>query len=211
MMKSAYLTICAALAFGTPAISLLAPVAHAQTADGASAPVSALYAALKSIQSSGSGDAQARAAIVAPAVDKAFALDTILHKVVGLKYDSFTDAQKQSLLAAFRQYTVASYVDSFKPGSDTRFSVTPATRPAPGGTGQLVTTHIGGSNDSDSTEIDYPMQQGSDGWQITDVLLQGHISQAAAQRAEFRSALASGGVDGLITKLQAKAKNFLGG
>lgn len=212
-MKSALLTVCAPLMLGVPLALTAIPPAHAQSAAAASgpaAPIGDLYAALKTIQAPGGGSAESRASALAPTIDKVFDLEAILHKVVGLKYDGFTTEQKQALLAAFRNYTIAAYVDSFKPGANVQFAVDPAVRAAPGGTGQLVTTHIGGTDNPTGTEIDYPMEQASGGWRVTDVLLQGHISQAAAQRAEFRSSLSAGGVEGLTAALQAKAKKFLG-
>jgi phospholipid transport system substrate-binding protein len=53
------------------------------------------------------------------------------------------------------------------------------------------------------------VHQENGSWRITDVLLSdAHISQAAAQRADFSSTLASGGVTGLIAVLERKVQNY---
>jgi phospholipid transport system substrate-binding protein len=48
------------------------------------------------------------------------------------------------------------------------------------------------------------MRQHQGVWQISDVYLDGTISQLATQRSEFYSILARQGVDGLISALDRK-------
>ncbi len=209
-MKPIRFFFYAALLLGTPTIGAAAIASQAQAA-APTAPVQALYDALDKIQQTSSGNPGARAQILAPAIDQGFDLDGILRKVIGYKYESLDAATKQSLHEAFRRYTIAQYIDSFKQGSGAHFKVSPTTQPSPAGGGQIVKTSIGGSDDPDGTEIDYLMQQGTQGWRIADILLKGFASQTAAQRSEFRGTLNTTGVNGLIDQLNAKAKNFMGG
>ncbi|ACI51072.1 conserved hypothetical protein [Gluconacetobacter diazotrophicus PA1 5] len=210
------LAFCAGLAAATIAAPLFSPVAaHAQSAEAApapaaavTAPVSALYAALGQIQAPHSGSFDQRAQLLGPVVDKVYDLETVLRASVGLRYAGLADADKQQLLGVFRQFTVARYISSFKPGGNARFTIDPTPRPSPVGSDQIVTTHIGAADDSDPTEIDYVMRSGPQGWRIVDVLLEAHISQVAAQRSDFSSTLASGNVQNLISLLQRKVKAF---
>lgn len=193
--------------------AVMAPVAlslpaAAQAQTGVVAPISALYGALGRIQAQNSGSAQARAQIIGPVVDQVFDLPTVLHNSVGMRYASLSPDEQQKLLTAFRQFTVARYVSSFKPGTGAQFSVAPTTRPAPLGGGQIVDTKIGSSSDN-GTAIDYVMKSASGSYRIVDVLLNGHISQVAAQRADFSSTLSRGGVDGLVALLNRKTQAFM--
>ena len=54
------------------------------------------------------------------------------------------------------------------------------------------------------------MRQNDGAWQISDVYLDGTISQLATQRSEFGAILRRDGFDGLIAALQRKVK-FLAG
>jgi phospholipid transport system substrate-binding protein len=206
------LALVACLVAVPPALPFLGPgAARAQSAatdSSATGPVTALYAALGQIQARNSGGFDHRAQLLAPVVDRAYDLETVLRASVGLRYAGMADADKQQLRAVFRQFTIARYVSSFKPGGDARFTIDPTPRPSPVGNDQIVTTHIGSAEDSDGTEIDYVMRPGPQGWRIVDVLLNAHISQVAAQRSDFSSTLASGNVQNLISLLQKKVKAF---
>ena len=52
--------------------------------------------------------------------------------------------------------------------------------------------------------LNYLMRQNQGAWQISDVYLDGTISQVAVQRSEFHSILRRDGVDGLIMALNRK-------
>nr|WP_306415891.1 ABC transporter substrate-binding protein [Acetobacter estunensis] len=185
------------------------PAVHAQATTAVTAPVQSLDQALDTIQKKESGSFQARTQILAPVVDRVYDLEAVLRSSVGAsRYMQLSAEEKQKLLAAFREYTVARYLSSFKPGSDAKFTLSSEVRPSPVGSDQIVTTHIGSADNMPGTEIDYILRQENGAWKIVDVLLDGHISQAAAQRSDFGSTLTSGGVDGLITVLEQKVKTF---
>lgn len=174
----------------------------------ATAPINALYTALDQIQAPGSGSTEARAQIVAPVIDRIFDLSTVLHNSIGMRYTTLSTDEQTRLLAAFREFTIARYVSSFKQGSEAKFTVNPATRPAPTGGSTIVNTTIGGGSDSPTT-INYVMMPSGGGYRIVDILLNGHISQVAAQRADFSSTLARGGADALVTLLNRKTAKFM--
>lgn len=219
VMRRLTFSLPVALGVGLAVLPVAAPVfgpaaasaqtgAQAGTQAAAAGPVSALYAALQQIQAATGSSFAQRAQILAPVVDKVYDLETVLRASVGLRYGGLSGDDRQKLLSVFRQFTVARYVSSFKPGGDARFNVNPAPRPSPVGSDQIVTTHIGSTDDPDGTEIDYVMRPGPQGWHIVDVLLNAHISQVAAQRSDFSSTLASGNVQNLISLLEKKVKAF---
>lgn len=189
-------------ASAVPAPSL--PAASAAT------PVTGLYNALEKAQTEAS--AESRASLIGSAVDQAFDLETILRRSIGLHYEQLTPPERTALLQAFRRFTIARYVSSFKPGSEAAFTVSPTPVSNPTG-GVMVDTTIRGKGDraAPATPINYVMTQTPQGWRITDILLDGHISQTAAQRSDFRSIIDQSGPSGLTHTLDKKADGLLHG
>jgi len=183
-------------------------LAQSEAQSPAVAPINDLYTALKQIQSPSSGTPEARAQIMAPVIDRIFDLSTVLHNSIGMRYTTLSADEQTKLLTAFRQFTIARYVSSFKQGGTAQFTVSPTTRPAPTGGSTIVSTSIGDGSDS-ATAINYVMMPSGGGYRIVDILLNGHISQVAAQRADFSSTLARGGTDALVTLLNRKTAKFM--
>lgn len=194
----------------TAALFPAALPAHAQSAGAgagdAGAPVAALQRALTQLEHSG-GSFSAKEAQLAPVVDQAFDLETILRNSIGLRYASIPSDQKTRLLQTFRTYTLANYVSNFGSGNDT-FSVSPTTRQSGGDTiVQTAITPPGGT----PTRIDYVLRSESGGPRIVDVLVDGTTSRVAVQRSDFRAAFDEGGALGLARTLEAKTAQLSGG
>jgi phospholipid transport system substrate-binding protein len=172
-----------------------------------SAPIRALNDALLSVMRQGkSASFDARAAALGPVIDRAFDLDAILRASVGPDYAALPADQKSALVAAFRAYTIASYVHSFDSFNGQRFDLRSDTRQAPNGD-QVVGTRITPTN-GDSHELDYVLHDQGGTWRVVDVLADGSISRVAVQRSDFRRLLAQGGADALIGSLQAKTRDL---
>ena len=188
--------------------AIVAPaMAETQQAAGPAAPISALYAALSSIEKQGSSTPFAqRSQFLAPAVDRAFNLQTVLKSSVGLRYATLPEAQKQQLQQVFRQFTIARYVSNFGSDDDT-LKVLPNPRRSPYGSDQIVQTQLVSSSGT-VTKVDYVMRQFPQGWQAVDVLLDGHISQVAVQRSDFGSTVTTGDATSLIESLKKKIRSF---
>ncbi len=171
------------------------------------APISGLYKALEQSEHSGAGIGK-RSAMIAPLVDQAFDMDAILKRSVGLHYDQLSADERSALINAFKRFTVARYASTFKPGTNAVFTVSQTTE-EDGRT--IVHTTIGNRNDSaeSATPIDYVMVKGPNGWRIVDILLDGHISQVAAQRSDFKTIFSQSGANGLARTLTKKADDFL--
>ena|SRR5690349_3166164 len=66
-----------------------------------------------------------------------------------------------------------------------------------------VKTKIIKSN-GETVSLDYRMRENAGSWQISDVYMDGSISQLATHRSEFHSILQREGIDGLIIALNRK-------
>jgi len=141
-----------------------------------------------------------RYARLAPVVDRLFDVPAMARMAVGPTWATLSPAQQQQLIDAFRHYIAATYADRFDSYSGQQLQVT-GERPYNGDV--IVQTKIVKS-DGDITDLDYLMRQNQGSWQISDVYLDGTISQVAIQRSEFHSILRREGVDGLVAVLNRK-------
>lgn len=195
------------------AIALFAAVipwrATAQTAAPA-APVQqlddALLAAMKAGQST---PFAARYHELEPVIERVFDLKSVLAESVGFSWPTLSPEQKAKLEAAFRRYTVATYVANFNSYDGQRFEVLPGVRDV--GNGEVVVRTRLIRRGKSPVELDYVMRQGPSGWKVADVLTNGSISRVAVQRADFQEMLATGGAPALANGLQRKVATLSGG
>jgi phospholipid transport system substrate-binding protein len=172
-------------------------------------PLEALHAALLAAMRAGKAAPFAqRFDAMAPAVDQAFDLETILRVSVGLSWNGMDPAAQARLLKAFRRFTIATYVANFDKSDGEQFTIVPGTRDS--GNDRIVRTEIH-SGSGDRIRLDYVMRETSGTWRAVDVLLDGSISRVAVQRSDFRKILGSGDADALITSLQRKVADLSDG
>lgn len=186
--------------------------AYAQSAgDGdPKAAVEIMNAALVAAMKAGARASVAqRFAIIAPAVDQAFDLPTVLKNSVGLRWAGMPDEEKTRLLATFRRYTIMNYVASFNSWSGQSFRV--GTEPRVLSATQIVVGNSLVPASGSPVELSYVMQQTPAGWKAVDVLADGSISRVAVQRSDFRGLLANGGVAALVSSLERKVADLSGG
>jgi phospholipid transport system substrate-binding protein len=141
-----------------------------------------------------------RYATLAPVVNNVFDVAAMARLAVGPGWDSLSPAQQQQLTLAFGRYVSATYADRFNSYSGEQLQVT---GDEPYASGVIVETQIVRAGQQPVT-INYMMREHNGVWQISDVYLDGTISQLATQRSEFHSILARQGVDGLISALTHK-------
>ena len=141
-----------------------------------------------------------RYARLAPVVDRVFDVPSMTRLAIGPSWSTLSAAQQQQLVEAFRHYVAATYADRFDSYSGQQLQVTGE---RPYNADVIVQTKIVKS-DGDTTVLDYLMRQNQGSWQISDVYLDGTISQLAIQRSEFYSILRRDGVDGLVMTLNRK-------
>jgi phospholipid transport system substrate-binding protein len=190
---------------------LLSLVIFAQRADalaaGAQDNVRSFYAALLTTMKDGRTLGQSgRYARLAPVVDRVFDVPSMTRLAVGSSWATLPPAQQQRLTEAFRHYIAATYADRFDSYSGEQLQVTGE---RPYNADIIVETKIVKSN-GETTTLNYLMRQNQGSSQISDVYLDGSISQVAVQRSEFNSVLRREGVDGLVMALNRKV-DLLGG
>ena len=183
-------------------------LARAEPSDPLDAPLRALYSALEATMRAGHTiPFSQRFDALAPVVDQAFDLETVLKVSVGLRWDAIDPEARVRLLAAFRRFTVATYVANFDKYDGERFRILPGARDL--GTDRIVGTEI--VSGDQRMRLDYVMRDANGSWRAVDVLLQGSISRVAVQRSDFRKILADGDADALIASLRRKIADLSDG
>jgi phospholipid transport system substrate-binding protein len=119
----------------------------------------------------------------------------------GPSWTSLTEAQRQQVTESFARYISAIYADRFDSYGGEKFQVT-GERPAAAGV--MVRSQIVKAN-GEQVSVDYMMRRNGDSWLISDIYLDGAISEVATRRSEFAAVLKSQGIDGLIAALNRKA------
>jgi phospholipid transport system substrate-binding protein len=189
-------SICLALWF---AVGL--PAQQAAAASGPQEVARGFYGVLLSTMRDGRSLGQSgRYARLVPVVNRTFDLAFMARLAVGPTWPTLVPAQQQSLTEAFGNYVSATYADRFDTYSGEQLQVTGE---RPYGPNVMVQTKIVNSN-GETTTLNYLMRQNQGVWQISDVYLDGTISQLAVQRSEFSSILRREGVDGLVMALDRK-------
>ncbi len=192
-----FLSLCLALFAG---VGLIAPASAAVSNPGDT--VRSFYSVLLGNMREGRVLGESgRYTRLAPVVDRAFDIPSMTRLAVGLAWETLSPAEQRQLEAAFAHYVTATYADQFDSYSGQKLQVT-GERPT--GRDIMVQTKIVKSN-GEATELDYLMRPDQGSWQISDVYLNGTISQLAVHRSEFYSILRREGVDGLVVALNRKA------
>jgi phospholipid transport system substrate-binding protein len=183
---------------------LLAGSVFAQSATAASEPqdlVRGFYGVLlgnmKEGRMLGEGGRYAR---LTPVVSRTFDISSMTRLAIGPSYGTLAAPTQQQLTAAFAHYVAATYADQFDAFTGEQLQIIGQ---RPYGQDIMVQTKIVKSN-GEATRLDYLMHQNQGGWQITDVYLDGTISQLAVHRSEFHSILQREGIDGLVVALNRK-------
>ncbi len=188
----------------------LVPPARAQGA-GPVPVIAAFYQSLGQAMRAGTASPfKARYDMLAPAVDQAFDLATILAVSVGPRWASLDAGVRAGLSDMFRVYSIASYVANFAKFDGETFEVSPETRLV--GTDQVLQTRIVPKTGTGGIRLDYLMREGEQGWRAVDVLADGTISRVAVQRSDFRAILGRDmNTAALLDSLRRKVADLSGG
>jgi phospholipid transport system substrate-binding protein len=192
-------------------VAVPAAPAPSQGSQGVVAPVQKLVEGLLRIMKEGNATRFVhRFDMIAPVIEDAFDLETILREAVGPTWSALAPDQQQMLSQAFRRYTVASYVNNFDSYSGQHFEVQPTPRPV--GNGEMIVKTEIVSVSGTRHELDYVMRQDSSGgWHAVDVLADGSVSQVAVERSDFRRLLNRGGAQALAESLSRKSDDLSAG
>ena len=197
--RAAGLAVVMALAV-LPQPTFAAPASGSDTVQG-------LYDTLLSTMKNGRTLGQSgRFVQLEPVVRRTFDITSMARLSVGPSWATMSESQRQQVIDGFGRYISAIYADRFDSYSGQRLEVVGQ---QPSSSGVIVKTRIVKSN-GEPVSVDYAMRQSAGVWLISDVYLDGTISQLATQRSEFGAILRREGFDGLITALQRKAKVLAG-
>ena len=198
-MRATGIALALALA-AAPRPDLAAP-------EGGGAIVKTLYYTLLStMRNGGSLGVSGRYAQLAPVIRQIFDLPLMTRLSVGPTWATLGAAQKQQMIDSFGRYVSATYAERFDSYHGQKLEVT-GQEPAPAGV--IVRSRIIKAN-GEPVEVDYLMHGRGGAWQISDIYLDGSISELATRRSEFASIIRSQGVGGLIVALNRKADMLTG-
>jgi phospholipid transport system substrate-binding protein len=189
-----------ALAAGIGLAMLSYPVRAAPASGGDT--VQDLYDALLSTMKNGRTLGQSgRFTQLEPVIRRTFDIPAMVRLSVGPTWTSLTEAQHQQVSESFGRYISAIYADRFDSYDGQKLEVT-GEQPAPSGV--MVRSQIIKAS-GEPVKVDYMMRRSGDGWLISDIYLDGAISEVATHRSEFATILKSQGIDGLIAALNRRA------
>ena len=181
--------------------AMLSYSVHAATASGGDT-VHDLYDALLSTMKNGRTLGQnGRFTQLEPIIRRTFDIASMVRLSVGSSWASLTDAQRQQMAESFGRYLSAIYADRFDSYAGQKLQVTGE---QPNAVGVMVRSQIVKAN-GELVKVDYMMRRNGDSWLISDIYLDGAISEVATRRSEFAAILKSQGIDGLIAALNRKA------
>jgi phospholipid transport system substrate-binding protein len=142
-----------------------------------------------------------RFAQLSPVIRRIFDLPLMTRLSVGPVWATLGDAQRGQLIDSFGRYISAIYAERFDSYHGQKLEVT-GQDSAPSGI--IVRSRIVKA-DGDPVKVDYLMHQSGASWLISDIYLDGTISELATRRSEFAAIIRAQGIEGLIGALNRKA------
>lgn len=130
-----------------------------------------------------------------------FDFEQMTRLAVGRDWRDASPEQQQALTESFRNLLVRTYAKSILKYSGEEIvyeSARPGTR-----SGTVVVPTQVRAPGSAPIPIDYYMLERGSSWKVYDVVIDG-VSMVSNYRSQFRSTIASSGIDGLIEQLRAK-------
>jgi phospholipid transport system substrate-binding protein len=180
---------------------MLSDPLHAAPSGGGDT-VQGLYDALLSTMKSGRILGQSgRFMQLEPVIRRSFDIASMTRLAVGPSWASLTEPQRQQVTESFGRYISAIYADRFDSYAGERLEVT-GEQPAPSGV--IVKSQIVKVS-GEPVKVDYMMRRNGDSWLISDIYVDGAISEVATRRSEFAATLKKQGIYGLIAALNRKA------
>ena len=188
------------------ALGMLSYPVHATPASGGDT-VKRLYDTLLNTMKNGRTLGQSgRFAQLDPVIRRSFDIASMARLSIGSSWAGMSESQRQQITESFGRYISAIYADRFDSYAGQKLEVT-GEQPSPGGV--MVKSQIVKAN-GEPVKVDYQMRRDGAGWLISDVYLDGAISEVATRRSEFGGIIRTQGVDGLIAALNSKADALTG-
>ena len=187
-------------------LAMLSYSVHAAPTSGGDT-VQGLYDALLGTMKNGRALGQSgRFMRLEPVIRRSFDIPTMARLSVGPSWAGMSEVQRQQVIESFGRYISATYADRFDTYAGQKLQVT-GEQPNAGGV--LVKSQIVKAN-GEPVKVDYMMRRNGEGWLISDIYLDGAISEVATRRSEFGAIIRADGVGGLIAALNRKADMLTG-
>jgi len=187
-------------------LAMLSYSVHAAPTSGGDT-VQGLYDALLGTMKNGRALGQSgRFMRLEPVIRRSFDIPTMARLSVGPTWAGMSEVQRQQVIESFGRYISATYADRFDSYAGQKLQVT-GEQPNAGGV--LVKSQIVKAN-GEPVKVDYMMRRNGEGWLISDIYLDGAISEVATRRSEFGAIIRADGVGGLIAALNRKADMLTG-
>lgn len=191
--------------FSTAAL-LLMPFLAGPASAGDEAAIQAvkdLYSSFAAAVKDGPGALPARVEAVTPAIDKAFDFSAMARLAIGSKWSGLTPEQQAAVTKALKRSLTVTYANRLSQAAGGKFEVTPKIETR--GAQRVVPTKVTTAGGDDSA-VDFVVNADD---RVQDILLNGDVSEIAAQRTMLSKPLASGGADGVVKFLNERADGML--
>jgi phospholipid transport system substrate-binding protein len=136
-----------------------------------------------------------------PVLEKYISFNAMTRRAVGPGWRQFTDDQQQKAAQLFTTLLIRTYSKKLTPGEYPVIKFKTASNPAPGRVEIPTTLNYKGSQ----YNVTYRMEE-SEGWRITDVLIEG-VSFVANYRSQFDAQFKRGGSTAVIDALSQSVAN----
>jgi len=188
------------------ALGMLSYPVHATPASGGDT-VKRLYDTLLNTMKNGRTLGQSgRFAQLDPVIRRSFDIASMARLSIGSSWAGMSESLRQQVTESFGRYISAIYADRFDSYAGQKLEVTGE---QPGSSGVMVRSQIIKAS-GEPVEVDYMMRRNGEAWLISDIYLDGAISEVATRRSEFASILRNDGIDGLIAALNRRADILTG-
>ena len=159
--------------------------AHAAPGTGSDT-VQGLYDALLSTMKNGRTLGQSgRFTQLEPVIRRTFDIPSMARLAVGSSWGTLSEALRQQVTESFGRYISAIYADRFDSYAGQKLQVTGE---QPAAAGVMVRSQIVKAN-GEPVNVDYMMRRNGNAWLISDIYLDGAISEVATRRSEFAAIL----------------------
>jgi phospholipid transport system substrate-binding protein len=141
-----------------------------------------------------------------PEVDAAFDLKAMTQFTVGPKWAGMSEADRASVVAAFRRMTIASYASNFKEFKDQQFTLDQKVEVR--GVDRIVKSQIIPKGEK-PVNLRYRLREAGGAARIIDVIYES-VSQIATRRSDFSATVNEGGAPALVKKLDEISDRLMG-
>jgi phospholipid transport system substrate-binding protein len=141
-----------------------------------------------------------------PEVDAAFDLKAMTQFTVGPKWSGMSEADRASVVAAFRRMTISSYASNFKEFKDQQFTLDQKVDVR--GVDRIVKSQIIPKGEK-AVNLRYRLREAGGSARIIDVIYES-VSQIATRRSDFSATVNEGGAPALVKKLDEISDRLMG-